>query len=224
MSSPLHYINWMASIASHTSSPVPPRPPATGRRGDPHPVRSHPLSPGQTETLICPGCSICRGARAGAPRPTLSGSWIKRACRSFRVLLLDQRGTGHSSPIPRRGPGEGMSPGTGALPRPFRADGMVRDAGIRSRVLGQGSPWSLLGQASAVLRPHPSPCSRTACTRVYLTGGVAPLVAARTGSTAPPTGGWRTKNRAFFTRCAGHRQPAGQPPAPPTCACPTASA
>ena len=34
------------------------------------------------------------GPGFGAPRPTASGGWIKRALQEFRVLLLDQRGTG----------------------------------------------------------------------------------------------------------------------------------
>ena len=34
-----------------------------------------------------------------APRPVDSSSWIKSASSHFRVLLMDQRGTGRSSPI-----------------------------------------------------------------------------------------------------------------------------
>ena len=39
-----------------------------------------------------------QGPGFGAPRPTADGGWIKRALQEFRVLLLDQRGTGHSTP------------------------------------------------------------------------------------------------------------------------------
>lgn len=34
-----------------------------------------------------------------APRPIESSSWIKSAVAHFKVLLMDQRGTGQSSPI-----------------------------------------------------------------------------------------------------------------------------
>jgi len=34
-----------------------------------------------------------------APRPVESSSWIKCATAHFKVLLMDQRGTGRSSPI-----------------------------------------------------------------------------------------------------------------------------
>jgi hypothetical protein len=38
------------------------------------------------------------GPGFGSPRPTAESGWIKRALRDFRVLLLDQRGTGR--PVP----------------------------------------------------------------------------------------------------------------------------
>jgi pimeloyl-ACP methyl ester carboxylesterase len=35
-----------------------------------------------------------------APRPTSPpGGWMKRALKDFRVLLMDQRGTGRSTPV-----------------------------------------------------------------------------------------------------------------------------
>ena len=33
-----------------------------------------------------------------APRPTALTGWMKRAAKQFRILLLDQRGTGQSTP------------------------------------------------------------------------------------------------------------------------------
>src|ERR1039457_3034181 len=41
------------------------------------------------------------GPGFGAPRPTGQDSWLNRALRDYRVLLLDQRGTGRSSPANR---------------------------------------------------------------------------------------------------------------------------
>ncbi len=87
------------------------------------------------------------GPGFGAPRPAGDGGWLARALKDYRVLLLDQRGTGSSSPANRRTLA-GLSPqeqaGYLAL---FRADSIVRDAElIRPQVTG-GGPWSVLGQS-----------------------------------------------------------------------------
>lgn len=42
------------------------------------------------------------GPGGKAPRPADASAWIGRAVKDFRVLLLDQRGTGRSSPITSR--------------------------------------------------------------------------------------------------------------------------
>src|SRR5579884_3733252 len=52
--------------------------------------------------------------------------WIKRALCDFRLLLLDQRGTGRSTPV---GTLEGMAPREQAeYLKHFRAEAIVRDA------------------------------------------------------------------------------------------------
>jgi pimeloyl-ACP methyl ester carboxylesterase len=76
-----------------------------------------------------------------SPRPTgspRSPGWLNRALKDFRVLLLDQRGTGRSTPINGREP-------AGHL-RHFRADSIVRDAERLREALGS-EPWSVLGQS-----------------------------------------------------------------------------
>src|SRR6185312_4696383 len=64
-----------------------------------------------------------------APRPTrhpTAPTWLDRALRDFRVLMLDQRGTGRSSPI---GSLAGMTAEQqAAYLMKFRADSIVRDA------------------------------------------------------------------------------------------------
>src|SRR5580693_1328657 len=42
------------------------------------------------------------GPGCGSPRPEGRESWLDRALNDYRVLLLDQRGTGRSSPANRR--------------------------------------------------------------------------------------------------------------------------
>ena len=82
-----------------------------------------------------------------APRPTRhpsSPGWLDRALRDFRVLMLDQRGTGRSSPV-------GALPGLSAQEQAdrlthFRADAIVRDAEWIRRELGV-ERWSVLGQS-----------------------------------------------------------------------------
>jgi pimeloyl-ACP methyl ester carboxylesterase len=87
------------------------------------------------------------GPGSEAPRaqrnPTDPG-WMERALKEYRVLMLDQRGTGRSTPV-------GTLPGMTAQEQAdylshFRADSIVRDAEWIRRELG-GERWSVLGQS-----------------------------------------------------------------------------
>ncbi len=81
-----------------------------------------------------------------ATRPTASPSgWLKRAMQDFRVLLLDQRGTGRSTPVGSVLPGDSPQHQAEYLAH-FRADSIVRDAELIRRELGV-ERWSLLGQS-----------------------------------------------------------------------------
>ena len=87
------------------------------------------------------------GPGFGAPRPEGRESWLDRALNDYRVLLLDQRGTGRSSPANRRtlarlGPARAQAD---YLTR-FRADSIVLDAELIRRELTD-EPWSVLGQS-----------------------------------------------------------------------------
>ena len=86
------------------------------------------------------------GPGSEAPRPGLPASpgWLPRALQEFRVLLLDQRGTGRSSPI---GTLPGLSPAEQAEHLThFRADSIVRDA-ERLREALEVDRWAVLGQS-----------------------------------------------------------------------------
>ena len=71
--------------------------------------------------------------------------WMKRAIEDYRVLLLDQRGTGRSTPVGPELPGRTSEEQARYLTH-FRADAIVRDAEHIRRELGVDR-WSVLGQS-----------------------------------------------------------------------------
>jgi pimeloyl-ACP methyl ester carboxylesterase len=86
------------------------------------------------------------GPGTQSPRPTSpkEPSWLPRALEDYRVLLLDQRGTGRSTPVgtlPGRTPQEQYE-----YLLHHRADAIVRDAEAIRAALGVDR-WSVLGQS-----------------------------------------------------------------------------
>ena len=118
------------------------------------------------------------GPGGKSPRPTAADGWLGRALRTHRVLLLDQRGTGRSTPVTARTVA-GLEAGRLADHlRLFRADSIVADAEIaRARIAG-GARWDTLGQSYggfitlAYLSRAPE-----ALRTCYVTGGLPSLTA-----------------------------------------------
>ncbi|WP_018655164.1 alpha/beta fold hydrolase [Actinomadura flavalba] len=82
-----------------------------------------------------------------APRPGASAAaWLDRALRDYRVLLLDQRGTGRSTPANRRTLPADPARAADYLAH-FRADAIVRDAEVLRRRVAGDRPWTVLGQS-----------------------------------------------------------------------------
>ncbi|MFI9204813.1 alpha/beta fold hydrolase [Streptomyces sp. NPDC053048] len=83
-----------------------------------------------------------------AGRPVGRENWLDRALEDHRVLLLDQRGTGRSTPATRQTlPLRGTPESQADYLAHFRADSIVRDCEyIRPRLTG-GRPWTVLGQS-----------------------------------------------------------------------------
>ena len=110
-----------------------------------------------------------------APRPTHPGSpgWLGRALAEHRVLMLDQRGTGRSTPVDV--PPGGTPQEQAEYLTHFRADSIVRDAEWIRRELGVDR-WSILGQSfggfCALSYLSMAPESLAAA---YITGGVPPV-------------------------------------------------
>ncbi|WP_042364429.1 alpha/beta fold hydrolase [Streptacidiphilus neutrinimicus] len=143
------------------------------------------------------------GPGGKAPRPTAGNpSWLRRALRTHRVLLLDQRGTGRSTPITGRT--AARFPSAAALAEHlglFRADSIVADAELIRRQLTGGRPWETLGQSYGgfltLTYLSQAPEGLAAC---YVTGGLAGLEATAEEvyrATAPRV---QAKNAAFAAR------------------------
>lgn len=87
------------------------------------------------------------GPGSEAPRPTRSPTspgWLERALVDYRVLMVDQRGTGRSTPV---GTLAGLTPPQQAERLVhFRADSIVADCERLRQALGVDR-WSVLGQS-----------------------------------------------------------------------------
>jgi pimeloyl-ACP methyl ester carboxylesterase len=141
------------------------------------------------------------GPGGRGPRPTGPTGWIGLALKNYRVVLMDQRGTGRSTPITGRRIAT-MSAEDGAdYLACFRADSIISDAEqLRNKVFG-GRQWSTLGQSYGgfltLTYLSKAPSALAAC---YVTGGLAsidPSAAEVYRRTYPRVA---AKNRAFYQR------------------------
>lgn len=148
-------------------------------------------------------------------RFTALGGWSKAAAKDFRILMLDQRGTGLSSPVDRNTlPARGDAAAQARYLQHFRADSIVADAELIRQALGS-EPWSIYGQSYGGF------CALTYLSfapaglrEVLITGGLAPLngpadrvyretfkrVAARNAQYF----GWYPEDRETVNRIARH--------------------
>ncbi len=113
-----------------------------------------------------------------APRPSGVDGWLGHALKTHRVLLLDQRGSGRSTPLTARTVA-GMEPAAlAAYLRHFRADSIVADAEILRHRIAGGARWETLGQSYGgfvtLTYLSRAPEALRAC---YITGGLPGLTA-----------------------------------------------
>jgi pimeloyl-ACP methyl ester carboxylesterase len=87
------------------------------------------------------------GPGGKSPRPTARSSWIAEALKTYRVILLDQRGTGRSSRVEGKSLA-GLSDVQAAdYLSCFRADSIVADAEYLRKTCFGDRRWSTLGQS-----------------------------------------------------------------------------
>lgn len=135
-----------------------------------------------------------------ATRPVGASGWVGRAVKDFRVLLLDQRGTGRSTPATAATlAARGSAAAQADYLSHFRADAIVADAELIRRALaGEDGRWHVLGQSYGGF------CSLTylsvapeGLASVMLTGGLAPVAVAADDVYAATYRTVERKNAAF---------------------------
>src|ERR1022692_136273 len=110
--------------------------------------------------------------------PDNRGGWLEQLLTRYRVLLLDQRGTGLSTPLEARSLPFSDPARLGDYLRHFRQDSIVRDADrFRTTLYGKDTDWYIFGQSFGGF------CSLTYLSYlpehlrgVIITGGFAPVL------------------------------------------------
>jgi pimeloyl-ACP methyl ester carboxylesterase len=141
------------------------------------------------------------GPGGKGPRPTTATGWVGQALKTHRVVLMDQRGTGRSTPVSGRRMASMTAEEGAAYLACFRADSIIADAEhLRTTVFG-GKRWSTLGQSYGgfltLTYLSKAPEGLSAC---YVTGGLAsidPSAAEVYRRTYPRVA---AKNREFYRR------------------------
>ncbi|MFD8643479.1 alpha/beta fold hydrolase [Streptomyces zaomyceticus] len=142
------------------------------------------------------------GPGFGARRFIGPQAWLGRAVKEFRVLLLDQRGTGRSTPANRQTlPLRGTPAEQADYLAHFRADSIVEDCeAIRRRLTG-GAPWTVLGQSfGGFCATHYLSTAPQGLERVLITGGLPSLDATADEVYRAAYPRIRRKNEAHFAR------------------------
>jgi pimeloyl-ACP methyl ester carboxylesterase len=130
---------------------------------------------------------------------------MKRALQDYRVLLLDQRGTGRSTPVGRAIPGETAAEQAAYLTH-FRADSIVRDAELIRREL-RVDRWSVLGQSfggfTSLTYLSIAP---EGLREAFITGGLSPIGRPVDDVYAATYVRLAEANRRYFDRYPGDRE------------------
>jgi pimeloyl-ACP methyl ester carboxylesterase len=141
------------------------------------------------------------GGKSPRPGGGEGDDWLRQATRTHRVLLLDQRGTGRSTPLTRRSVVGWSDAEIAAYLRLMRADSIVRDAEVVRARVAAGRTWETLGQSYGgwVTLTYLSlaPEGLEAC---YVTGGLPGLTATADDVYARTYPRVADKNAAYYAR------------------------
>jgi pimeloyl-ACP methyl ester carboxylesterase len=141
-----------------------------------------------------------------SPRPPGRSGWLERALQEYRVLLLDQRGTGLSTPVNHQTLARFPAPLAQArYLMHFRADSIVRDAElIRRELLGDDVPWTALGQSyGGFCVTRYLSASPGGLREAILTGGLPPLARPAEDVYRATYQRVLTQNKRYFERYPG---------------------
>lgn len=150
-----------------------------------------------------------------AQRPESIFGWLDSALDDHRVVLLDQRGTGRSTPADAQSLA-GLSPAEQAeYLRHFRADSIVADAEAVRDALGVNTWWALGQSFGGFILTHYLSAAPASLAGVMIAAGLPPLVNAA-GSTASADDVYAEtypltarRNDEFFARYPGDRELCG---------------
>ncbi|PQJ66753.1 alpha/beta fold hydrolase [Photobacterium angustum] len=141
-----------------------------------------------------------------SPRPTGNSGWLKQALTKYRVLLLDQRGTGKSSPISHQTLSDKTSEQQTEYLSYFRANNIVKDAEFIREALNI-KQWAILGQSfGGFCALHYLSYYPESLTRAYLTGGIPPITGHADNVYRATYKRVLAKNNAFFSRFPNAQQ------------------
>jgi pimeloyl-ACP methyl ester carboxylesterase len=137
------------------------------------------------------------GFEATRPISPPSG-WMKRALQDYRVLLIDQRGTGRSTPVGSEIPGDAAA--QAEYLTHFRADSIVRDCEAIRRELGV-ERWSVLGQSFGGFTSMTYlSIAPEGLREAFITGGLSPIGRPVDDIYRATYVRLREKNRAYYRR------------------------
>ncbi|PZS20933.1 MAG: proline iminopeptidase [Pseudonocardiales bacterium] len=159
------------------------------------------VDPGkQDDDLPC--LLFLQGGPGGkSPRPLDRSAWIDVALRTHRVVLLDQRGTGRSTPITAAIARDRSAAQVADYLSLFRADAIVADAEVLRRTVIGDRRWDTLGQSYGgfvtLTYLSTAPQGLDHC---YVTGGIPGLTATAEDVYARTFSRAANRAREYYTR------------------------
>lgn len=159
------------------------------------------VEPGKQDDDL-PYLLFLQGGPGGkSPRPLERSAWIDVALRTHRVVVLDQRGTGRSTPITAAIARDRSAPQVAHYLSLFRADAIVADAEILRRTVIGDRRWDTLGQSYGgfvtLTYLSTAPEGLDHC---YVTGGVPGLTATAEDVYARTFSRAANRTREYYTR------------------------